>query len=106
MKTEETLGKPGGELTDTALPTKVGGGFVAGLLLGIMLGAGVALLFAPDQGERTRGRLRKRIRSIKDDAREGIDRAGSRTRKELLRRQRRLRAELERVRERAREALD
>jgi gas vesicle protein len=81
-------------------------GFAAGLMLGVLLGAGFALLFAPDRGDRTRGRLRQRMRSLGDDAREGIDRAGTRTKKELLRRQRRLRAELRRVRARAREALD
>jgi hypothetical protein len=46
------------------------------------------------------------MRSLSEDAREGIDRAGTRTRKELLRRKRRLREELERVSERAKEALD
>jgi hypothetical protein len=46
------------------------------------------------------------VRSLSEDAREGFDRAGNRTRKELLRRKRRLRAELERVRARAREGLD
>jgi gas vesicle protein len=81
-------------------------GFSAGILLGVVLGATIALLFAPERGQKTRGRLRRRVQSLGDDAREGIDRAGSRTRKELLRRKRRLRAELERVRERARDALD
>jgi hypothetical protein len=46
------------------------------------------------------------MRSLGEGAREGIERAGSRTRKELLRRQRRLRAELERVSERTKDALD
>jgi len=105
METEEMLDETGEE-SETASSAKVGIGFVSGMLFGILLGAGVALLFAPAQGEETRGRLRKQMRSLKDDAREGIDRAGSRTREELLRRQKQLRAELRRVRERAREALD
>jgi gas vesicle protein len=105
MKTEETLDEPSEE-TETAPSPRVWGGFMAGLLFGALLGAGVALLFAPDQGEKTRGRLRKRMHSLTDEAREGLDRAGSRTRKELLRRQRQLRAELRQVRARAREALD
>jgi gas vesicle protein len=79
---------------------------MAGVLFGAFLGAGLALLFAPDRGEKTRGRLRRRMRSLRDDAREGIDRAGSRTREELQRRQRRIRAELERARKRAQGALD
>jgi gas vesicle protein len=105
MATEETLGESNGAIESTE-SSRGHGGFVAGLLLGVFLGAGFALLFAPDEGEKTRGRLRKRMRSLGDDAREGIDRAGARTRKELLRRKRRLRAELERVKERAKEALD
>ena len=105
METEEMLDESGEE-TETVSSAKVGVGFVSGMLFGILLGAGVALLFAPAQGEETRGRLRKQMSSLKDDAREGLDRAGSRTREELLRRQKQLRAELKRVRERAREALD
>lgn len=105
METEEMLDESGEE-TETASSARVGAGFVSGMLFGILLGAGVALLFAPAQGEKTRGRLRKQMRSLKDDAREGIDRAGSRTREELLRRQKQLRDELRRVKARAREALD
>ena len=105
MDTEESQGNSskGIEAGDgTRRPTS----FTAGILLGVIIGASIALLFAPDRGEKTRGRLRRRVRSLSDDAREGLDRAGSRTRKELLRRKRRLRDELERVRERARDALD
>jgi gas vesicle protein len=70
------------------------------------MGAAFALLFAPEQGEKTRGRLRKRMRSLGEGAREGIERAGARTRKELRRRQRRIQAELERARARAEDTLD
>jgi gas vesicle protein len=105
METDDTLGKSDGQI-DTIHSSRGPGGFTAGLLLGVVLGAAIALLFAPEQGEKTRGRLRRRVRSLGEDAREGIDRAGSRTRKELRRRKRRLREELERVRERAKKALD
>jgi gas vesicle protein len=81
-------------------------GFVAGVLFGAFLGAGLALLLAPDRGEKTRKKLRQRMRSLRDDAREGLDRAGSATRKELRRRERRIRAELARARARAEKALD
>jgi gas vesicle protein len=81
-------------------------GFVAGVLFGAFLGAGFALLLAPERGEKIRGRLKRRMRSLRDDARDGIDRAGSATRKELRRRQRRIRAELARARARAEQALD
>lgn len=46
-------------------------GFVSGLLLGAVIGAGVALLAAPDSGRRTR----RRIRRVASDAR---DTAGER----------------------------
>jgi gas vesicle protein len=90
METEESLDESSTEI-EAADSSKGPGGFAAGLLFGVILGAGFALLFAPEQGQKTRGRLRSGMRS---------------TQKELLRQKRRLRAELERVRERAKEALD
>jgi gas vesicle protein len=42
--------------------------FVSGLLLGAVIGAGVALLAAPDSGRRTRRRLRKAAVGVKDTA--------------------------------------
>lgn len=83
-----------------------GAGFVAGMLFGAFLGAAFALLFAPDRGEKTRGRFAQRMKALREDALEGIDRAQARTRKELRRRQRRIQAELARARDRAEEALD
>jgi gas vesicle protein len=105
MASEDTPGNSGREI-EPIESHRGHGGFAAGLLFGVVLGAALALLFAPDEGEKTRGRLRKRMRSLGEDAREGIDKAGARTRKELLRRKRRLREELERVKERAKDALD
>ena len=77
------------------------GGFVAGLLFGVFLGAGLALFLAPDRGENTRRRLRRRMQMLREGARDSLDEAGSRTKKELHRRKRRLRAELERIRDKA-----
>ena len=45
----------------------------------------------------------RRMRELQSDAMDSLDRAGSRTSKELSRRKRRLKLELERLRERARE---
>ncbi len=42
--------------------------FVSGLLLGAIIGAGVALLGAPDEGTATRRRLRRVATSVKDSA--------------------------------------
>ncbi len=42
--------------------------FLSGLLLGTILGAGIALLSAPQSGRRTRRRLRKAAIDIRDSA--------------------------------------
>lgn len=49
------------------------GSFGAGLALGALLGAGVALLFAPQTGEETRELLGERARSFRGDAGESWD---------------------------------
>jgi len=43
-------------------------GFISGLLLGAVIGAGVALLAAPDDGRGTRRRLRRVAANVKDSA--------------------------------------
>jgi gas vesicle protein len=106
MKIEDVPAEPGSDTIQPSSSDHGTAGFIVGVLFGAVLGAGLALLFAPERGEKTRGRLRRRMQSLREDAREGIDRAGSRTREELRRRQRRIRAELERARERAQSALD
>ncbi len=50
-----------------------GKGFAAGLLLGALIGAGVALLFAPQSGEDTRRLIRKKARRFASDARDRYD---------------------------------
>ncbi len=42
--------------------------FFAGLLLGAVIGAGVALLSAPQSGRRARRRLRRAVVDMKDSA--------------------------------------
>jgi gas vesicle protein len=42
--------------------------FTAGLLIGALIGAGVALLFAPQSGEATRRLIRRKAKRISDDA--------------------------------------
>jgi hypothetical protein len=69
-------------------------GFLAGLVVGALVGAGAALLAAPERGEVTRSRLRRRMRrvrddtvdrvgEIRDDAERGIRRARRRVRRKL-----------------------
>ena len=48
------------------------GGFAAGLTIGVLVGAGVALLFAPASGNVTRRRLR-RNRMIRDAAETSVN---------------------------------
>jgi gas vesicle protein len=81
------------------------GGFAVGVVFGAFLGAGIALLFAPERGDKTRRRLRHRLRSLRDEAGQQLERAGKRTGRDLLRRRRRLEAGLERAASRARDAL-
>ena len=42
--------------------------FISGFLLGAMVGAGIALLAAPEAGTRTRRRIRKVAGELKDSA--------------------------------------
>lgn len=102
MKDDEEMAPPVATVDD-AEPAHGRAGFVAGIVFGAFLGAGIAMLFAPDRGEKTRGRIRRRMRNLGEDAMESIDQAGTRTRKELSRRKRRLQKELEWLRERAKE---
>ena len=79
------------------------GGFAVGVVFGAFLGAGIALLFAPERGEKTRRRLRRRLRSLRDEAGEQLERAGKRTGRDLLRRRRQLEAGLGRAASRAKD---
>ena len=47
-----------------------GSDFLAGLLVGTLVGAALGLLFAPDPGEETRGRVAEGARKFKDAASE------------------------------------
>jgi hypothetical protein len=76
------------------------GGFAAGVLVGAVVGIGLGLLFAPERGNATRRRLRKRLARLRDRAEGGLETAGKHTRKELERRRQRLEQALERVRQR------
>jgi gas vesicle protein len=72
-------------------------GFAAGLVVGALLGASIALLYAPERGDRTRRAVRRRLERLREDAAEGLGRAGRLTRKDVLRRRRLLRARLEKA---------
>jgi gas vesicle protein len=101
MASEDGPVQPSPAPTVHDIETRGRAGFVSGFFLGVLMGAGIALLFAPERGEKTRTRLRRRMRSLSEDARDGLDNASSRTREELQKRRKRLRAELEEIRKRA-----
>jgi hypothetical protein len=56
------------ELDGPIGPAEDGGGFVALAVLAAALGAGAAVLLAPDEGSRTRKRMGRGFRSLKGDA--------------------------------------
>lgn len=71
------------------------GGFIAGLLLGALIGAGAAVLTAPDSGRKTRKRLGKaavRLRKrsgnrwddLAEEVKERVDQAIDGARKRLV----------------------
>ncbi len=68
--------------------------FVAGLMLGALLGAGVALLIAPQRGEATRRRIGSRWRDIRNDAAEQLGDWKDDARRELRRRRKQLKRRL------------
>ncbi len=47
--------------------------FISGLLLGAVIGAGVALLTAPQSGKRTRRRIRRTAVDVRDTATDRFD---------------------------------
>src|SRR5690606_10098143 len=55
-----------------------GGSFFTGLITGGLLGAGLALLLAPQSGEETRGQIRDKSFALKDEAMEGLTETGHR----------------------------
>lgn len=48
-------------------------GFLSGLVLGAMIGAGVAFLTTPQSGRRTRRRLRRTVRRARGGAADRLD---------------------------------
>lgn len=53
-----------------------GGSFVAGMLVGSLVGAGIALLFAPRSGAETRQRIREMSEDLRDTASDYVNKAG------------------------------
>jgi hypothetical protein len=73
-------------------------GFFVGVLVGAVVGAGVALLVAPDRGEVVRRRIGRSWRDLQDDARDQLDDWRGEARREVRKQKRRLRRKLTRGR--------
>lgn len=71
-------------------------GFLAGIVVGAFVGAGMALLLAPERGDVTRRRIRTKFRDVTDDARDQFDDWRDGAERELRRRQRTIRKRLKR----------
>ena len=55
-----------------------GGSSIKALLLGALIGAGLALLYAPQSGEETRRGIKRRLRKVRAMAEEKVDELGER----------------------------
>lgn len=69
-------------------------GFIGGLVLGTLIGAGIALLVAPERGEVTRRRIRDRMEDFQDDAKEQLGDLRDDATRALKRRHRQLKRRL------------
>lgn len=79
----------GDEEDDVMDDTRAGGArtFVAGLVIGALVGAGVALLFAPQSGADTRRMIRRRAKTLAHEAQDGYDGVKDRLRRARRRRE-------------------
>ncbi len=66
-------------------------GFFGGLVLGVLLGAGTALLLAPERGTMVRRRIGRRVRRLRHDAEEKVGELRDNAEHEFKRARRRLR---------------
>jgi hypothetical protein len=80
--------------------------FGAGIAVGALLGAGLALLLAPQSGQETRAYITTRARRLPEEARDSWDELGEELRTALRRRTRGLRRKVTRARWSAADAMD
>lgn len=79
--------------------------FATGLILGVVLGAVVALLAAPKAGARTRRDLGRRARRFRHEVEDRWDGAQRDVRRRVRRRKRKIRGQVEKVTKRTRKAI-
>jgi gas vesicle protein len=69
---------------EEAAPSGLGAGsFAAGLAIGALVGATVALLLAPAPGRVTRKKLKRHLEDARELAEEGIDELGRKAKREI-----------------------
>ena len=78
--------------------------FIAGVVVGALIGAGIALLVAPTKGSALRRRLGRRARALGERARNGLGEAAHQTRRDLARRRRGLQERLEELADETRDS--
>ncbi|MEE8572586.1 MAG: YtxH domain-containing protein [Gemmatimonadota bacterium] len=71
-------------------------GFIGGHMLGALIGAGVALMLAPERGYVTRRRIRTRFEDVRDDAKDQIEDWRGSAEREFKRGRRKVRRKLQR----------
>lgn len=82
-----------------------GSEFAAGILLGALVGAAVAVLFAPQAGSRTRRELGSRIRQLRDDTEDRWDDAKRDLKRQVTRRRKKAKKQLKRAADGARQVV-
>src|SRR3989304_3474810 len=81
-------------------------GFLAGLLLGSLAGAGAMLLLAPQSGKRTRAHIQLKGMELRDQAAEAMDEAVAQTRVKARQIKTGVREKAEELQERGQAMLD
>jgi len=82
-----------------------GADFAGGLLLGVMVGAALALLLAPQAGPRTRRNIGRKVRRLRADAEHRLEGAQRDLRKQVRRRKRKIKGKIDKVSKRTRKAV-
>ena len=71
------------EMSDDDYEGGSAGSFLAGAVIGALAGLAIGMLYAPQSGERTRRKLRKRLDEFKEDASDRADELSRRARRKL-----------------------
>lgn len=73
------------------------GGFVVGLLVGALVGAGAALLFAPESGLETRRRIGRLAQDTRASVEDHVEEWGGEAKRRIARRRKKMRRAMRRA---------